>query len=654
MPITLRLQRAVSSRAWLTSLIVLPLFFCAPFPATASAPENAAYLSELIAEASRLQLAQTPQWRYLLHYKKSLLGGLESESDDPAFFTAGTGKHDPQAELEATLRSFFSAQNWGQKDEPAQCAFIARYEWLNAQLHFDPQRLAPLPCPAFDKWYAGINPGGLTLVFPSAYINNPSSMFGHTLLRVDAPEQNENTRLLSYAINYGAETGRDNGIAFAIKGIFGGYYGGLGIGPYYKKVREYSDFESRDIWEYQLAFSQDEIRRLLAHVWELRGVRFKYYFFDENCSYMILVLLDVARPDLALSDQLRGWVIPSDTLRLVSGKPGLVKEVVYRPAVGTRLAWLAASLPDDAQNKALALANGEQSIVDFLEEPREPQQQADILLLAHDYVRYEFLAQRRDKAVAAPLSLKLLKARSRIAEARPPTPVPRPVATPEQGHATGMIQAGLLRENNDDYLQLRLRPAYHDLLDNDDGYVPGAQIDFLNIAARYNTAREKLELDAFTLVDIVSLTPRSRFFHPISWRVQASWQRRLLPNTNSPSSLAFTLDGGGGLALRPSDNLLLFALLDAALLVNDSFKYDFSAGLGAETGLLLQITPRWKLRLHAQHISFRSSNPYSYNNFSVSQRLVISPQHALNLEWSLQRAFGRRLENWMLAWRWYL
>lgn len=632
-----------------------PLFFVLCLtPFTAASGTNNSYLAELITNADRLQLAQTPQWHYLLHYKKGLFSGLESEADDPAFFTADTGKYDPQAELNATLRSFFSTQAWGQKNEPAQCAFVARYEWLNSQLQFDAQKLPPQACPEFDKWYTGINPGGLTLIFPSAHINNPSSMFGHTLLRVDTPEQNESIPLLSYAINYGAVAGRDNGVAFAFKGIFGGYYGTMGIGPYYKKVKEYSDFESRDIWEYPLAFSQNEIRRLLAHVWELRGIRFEYYFFDENCSYLILNLLDVARPSLNLSSQLRGWVIPSDTLRLVSEQPGLVKKTVYRPAAGTRLARLAASLSDEAQNEALALANAEKSLTSFLNEPREPQQQADILLLAHDYVRYEFLAQRREKTAAARLSRELLQARSRIPEAQPPTPVPRPAIAPEQGHATGMIQTGMLRENKDDYIQLRFRPAYHDLLDNDDGYVPGAQIDFLNVSARYDTQRGKLELDSFTLLDIISLTPRSRFFHPTSWRVQTSWQRRLLPNTRSPSGLAYTLDGGGGLAFRPTDNLLFFALLDAALIVDDSFNDDYNAGLGAETGLLVQITPNWKLRLHAQRISFLTDKPYAYDNFSIRQRLTISRQQALNLEWSQHRAFGRRLENWMLAWRWYL
>jgi hypothetical protein len=390
---------------------------CSLFSHTCPANDDD-YLQQLIQQARHQQLSNTPQWHRLLHIHKGLTGSIESEVDDPAFFIALNGKNDPQQELEATLRAFFSAKAWGEKDEPAQCTFIARYEWLNQQLQFDPDRLPKYDCPAFDKWYRGINPDSLTLVFPSSYLNNPSSMFGHTLLRVDSKLQNEQTRLLAYAINYGAETGSDNGVAFAVKGIFGGYHGTVGIGPYYQKVKEYSDTESRDIWEYQLNINPEQIRRLLAHVWELRGIYSDYYFFDENCSYFVLTLLDVARPDLDLSSKLHGWVIPSDTLRLVAKQPNLVQRVVYRPSAGTKLSYLASQVSRSQQTEALALANGEQPVADNLSDAQNVQQKADVLLLAHDYLRYEFLAHRREREANAKLSQQLLQARSALPAAQ--------------------------------------------------------------------------------------------------------------------------------------------------------------------------------------------------------------------------------------------
>ena len=655
------IKSAIAKWAFLTSsrfcyrvlLFISMLVTCPTLFASLPAPNNT-YLDELIKQAQRLHLAETPQWQRLLHYRKSLLGHLESEVDDPTFFAAENGKYNSQEELAATLTQFFSTKPWGKKKESAQCAFIARYEWLNSQLHFNPKKLPSQNCPAFNDWYSGINPGSVTLVFPSAYMNNPSSMFGHTLLRVDTPEQSENTRLLSYAINYGAQTGNDNGVAFAFKGIFGGYHGTIGIGPYYKKVKEYSDFESRDIWEYQLELSTNEIRRLLAHVWELRGIHFTYYFFDENCSYLILTLLDVARPNLALSQQLQGWLIPSDTLRRVTNQPSLIKKIVYRPAAGTKLTHLASSLSETAQLDALALAHNKKSVQHFLTEENSEQNKADTLLLAHDFVRYEFLAQRQEKGSASHRSRKLLQARSTFTSAQPPSPVPTPRLSPEQGHATGMIQTGVGHENRNDFLLFQFRPSYHDLLDNDDGYVPGAQIDFLNIAFRYQNNSEKLKLDKFTLVDIISLSPHNRFFQPTSWRVRTAWERRILPGTQSPNELTFRLDGGGGFTARPTKHILAYGLLDAGLDAHSKLTDGYALGLGAEAGIILQATAQWKLQFHAQHMSFRSGKPHQYDTFKIAQRFVIRPQHALNLEWSLQRALGRRLESWALSWRWYL
>jgi hypothetical protein len=85
------------------------------------------------------------------------------------------------------------------------------------------------------------------------------------------------------------------------------------------KIQEYGDFDHRDIWEYRLNFNADEMRRMLYHIYELDNIFSYYYFFDENCSYSLLFLLDAARPGLALSDEFYSrfftWVIPIDTIR---------------------------------------------------------------------------------------------------------------------------------------------------------------------------------------------------------------------------------------------------------------------------------------------------------------------------------------------------
>lgn len=77
----------------------------------------------------------------------------------------------------------------------------------------------------------------------------------------------------------------------------------------------------RDIWEYRLNLNKEEVRNLMRHLWELQEIYSYYYFFNENCSYNLLFLLDVARPGNQLVQQFNHWVIPIDTIKAIRSLP---------------------------------------------------------------------------------------------------------------------------------------------------------------------------------------------------------------------------------------------------------------------------------------------------------------------------------------------
>ena len=155
-------------------------------------------------------------------------------------------------------------------------------------------------------------------------------MFGHTLLRIDRPNQDERTRLISYAVNFAADTGPDQGLAFAVLGLTGGYRGYFSMRPYYEMVKMYSDIENRDIWEYQLNFNRQEIDLMIEHLWELEDQYADYYFFSTNCSYALLSLLDVARPGLRLTEEFPVYALPVDTVRAVVEQRGMLHKAVFQ------------------------------------------------------------------------------------------------------------------------------------------------------------------------------------------------------------------------------------------------------------------------------------------------------------------------------------
>ena len=110
--------------------------------------------------------------------------------------------------------------------------------------------------------------------------------------------------------------------------------------------------------------SAAQIDLLLAHTWELRNINFDYYFFDENCSFRLLELLEVALPGLDLTSQFAYAAMPVDTVRAVV-ESGLAEAPSYRPSKRRELEAVLAGLDGEQRKLVLQLAANEQ----VLEQP---------------------------------------------------------------------------------------------------------------------------------------------------------------------------------------------------------------------------------------------------------------------------------------------
>jgi len=304
----------VRSRA-LTAVILLPcLIFATPGQADSTV---SAHVETLLEKARQLSLHQDRSWRRLLHYHP-------------------LKRFPADAELEASIKTLFRESDLAIDDEHPRCRFVERERWLRDQLGMA-ETPVPESCSEYQKWRRTLNAHTVTLVFPAAYLNSPSSMFGHTLLRLDPEDIDDDSSWLSWSLNFTADTGTDsaNSAGYAIKGITGAYPGKFHVIPYFQKLQEYGAIENRDIWEYKLDLNPEEVGRIVRHSWELRDIRFAYYFFRENCSFRLLELIDYARPELSLSERFDFTAIPGDTVKAVL-ESELVSEVEYRPSVGSQ------------------------------------------------------------------------------------------------------------------------------------------------------------------------------------------------------------------------------------------------------------------------------------------------------------------------------
>ena len=594
------------------------------------------YLAELLGRASSIDLAARREWQTLLHYRPAPDGtGLLSDADDPRFFLAPTGRIDPQSELTATLRAFFDHRPVGGDPQPAQCAFRARYQWLRRELAFDDHRLPPQPCEPFQQWLRQLNAESATLVFTSAYLNNPASLFGHTLLRLDRRGQTEQTRLLAHAVNYAADDSGSRGLMYAVDGMTGGFQGKFDIQPYYQLVRTYSDLESRDIWEYRLNLSEHQLQRLLEHVWELRGIRFDYYFFKENCAWQLLTLLEVADPGLRLSDEFTLWALPPDTIRLLVRQPGLVGDATARPARGSVIRRRYVALNPTERRLARRLRD-DPAVADWPAFVRlAPERRALLLELALDERQHRRAGSPRDKTTPPPdpVAHRLLTARNRLPVTAAPVEIEPYATRPEIGHASRRLELGLGQRDGGAFLEISARASYHDLLEPDAGYTPDAQIELLSVALRRYADSDRLALDRLTLLDITSLPPGNALTPRPAWRLHAGWAP--YPRPDCPDCAAFNLGGGLGLAAetRWPWRTVWFGLPGLEFDYGKEFAGDHRAGPAITAGALLQPAAGWKLLASVTWLDYRLGETGTALRATVGQHLALDRDLALRADW---------------------
>ena len=614
----------------LKRIACLALFACAPL-----------YAAPHLDDQRLQQLANDPFWLSLGHYEAGKLKGWRSYVSDKKFFLAADGAHHPDAELKATVDALYAPANLGEKH--AQCVYPARTRWLKDQLHLTD--LPAVDCAEFKQWFKDVAPHSAVMIFPAAYLNSPSSMFGHTLLRIDqADVQSNNTALLSYAINFGAYIeGSDNSILYAWKGLMGGYPGLFALVPYQEKLSEYRSLENRDLWEYRLNLTPEETQRMVEHVWELKQIQFDYFFFDENCSYRLLELLQVARPGLQLTTQFPLTAIPTDTVKAVK-EAGLVESIEYRPSRERELLDRAKALDPEEQQWVLQVSADQAQLQNPTFKALPKARQALIIDAAYRLERYRANGLDRDPA-RSQRSFELLRAINQ--NPAPELQVEKP-ELPENGHESRTWQLGAGSRDDKAFAEYGLRMAYHDLNDNGPGFPLGAQIEILQLKLRQYEGNQ-WQVQQLDLANIRSLTPRNDLLQPWSWQVGGGLERVL--GKHGDENLVSHVNGGAGGTWQLADNLLGFALGTVRIEHNNDFAAFVAPAAGFDTGLLWR-NPVGNLSLEAKGDYF--TNGEIRRSLSLNQQWEISRNLGLRL--SAQREFSKLttpVNEVMLELKWY-
>ncbi|MEG0483551.1 MAG: DUF4105 domain-containing protein [Acinetobacter sp.] len=601
-----------------------------------SASAESLAIQDYIQLAEQKKLEQNITWKRLLYAEDS----PKSEVSYSGYFLASDGQNNIKNEMIADITALFQS---AEPNQSFRCKFPARSQWLMQQLNITTQQLPQVSCPEFEQWYGQINPHKATLIYATDFMGNPSSMFGHTLLRLD-PKDQKQLNLVSYAVNYAATVNGQDNWSYAWKGLIGDYPGEYSLMPYYRKVKEYGDFESRDLWEYELNLSPEETAFLVKHMWEMQKVSFPYYFVSDNCAYRLLGLIDLVRPNSNLRHQFSYAAIPVETIKAVD-QQGLIKETVYRPALETQLNAQAKQHGHHLAKKAHEIASLEPQQMQIRLANENEADRAKILEMAYDDLYLQFVSRQVDEKFVQPRFRQLLGLRSQIQIAKQRQEPQKPKINPVHGHDSRNWSIDIGEVQGEKFVQLGHRQAYHELKDPQGGFRTGTQLLFLDGAAQWRD--DQLKLEHLDLLTVNSYNPITPFKTPITWGFNMGWQQEAIHHgkfSEDEQHGVFSAKAQSGYTLADDDRKnLCYAELQTQLQAGKSLDKGWRLGLGPTIGCQNLWTDQLNSVVQLELPYWEDSHQWNLRINSYLQ-YSLSSQNSFRVGWEYQQQDG---QDWM-------
>lgn len=529
--------------------------------------------------------SQSSTWRALLNWQSGLVFDQSRVERGSAFFLSPLGHSDSLAELEATIDVFKNPEEFFKKKMGhPYCLFPARLRQLKKDLGL---KVSDVTCTALQTWKQQFAAKKVSVMFASQFVSNPASVMGHTFLKFTNPKQPE---YMNIAVGYAATIDENtSAISYVYNGLFGGFTGQFSVFPVHEKYHEYTNMESRSLWEYPLSLNEEEIDFLLDYIWELRTTaHFNYYFATENCSLILMTLLQAVRPDLKLTSNYGPYVAPYTTLLRLK-KYNLIEDELFTPSLRART--LAARDALDAQEYASFRKSLEKKNLTATASAKE----LDALLEYFSYQRESGSGQL--PKVLAELENKTLIARAEIKA--PSTIVAEKEVSPLKSHRPHKMGLGYTQLKPDfKAVSISASSGIHNSMDNDAGFLPNSSFEFLSASLLYETQRNKLYVDRFTILNIKSAPAYDTLLPVYSWSVLI--EQRQDPLQFCPSCTVSSLRPSGGLTYSPAKNLALTALAEA------DYEYGKHLTIDQRLWLRLNLALTWtyseKIKLHLREV----------------------------------------------------
>lgn len=415
--------------------------------------------------------------------------------------------------------------------------------------------------------------------------------------------------------------------------MLGGYKGKFSVLPYYQKIQEYNNYESRDLWEYKLNFSKNEIKMLELLLWEVGWTYIDYYYLDDNCAYVMLALLEAAKPDLFLTNKALIYAIPSDTIRIVDNIPNFVTNVTYRPSVLSRYVTKVALL-NNTESIILKNIVENNNILENTFSNCDKYCKANVIDSKLEFIDYkEKLVGSNDLVKYGKLRHTLLLSRAKDAvklEKIENKPQSNP---PHIGHDSGMVAMSVGSVLAESYFtELQWRPALHNYEDSDLGYSNSLGIGFLDTTFRYNVTDKKFELRKFHLLEIMSLPKNLENIEFLAWHFDLGLENNFGFNEKAKYERGYLKFGVGATLFGEENNRFFYSLLHLDTGYSRNFGWHF--GPNFLFGYVEQINSKIKFI-----VTTELGNRFNKNNITLSSESKAILSYYISRNFSVQLSY---------------
>ena len=444
-------------------------------------------------------------WKRLLHYDDEF-----KAYHSKWFYLDGRSL---KREWELSIDAIKNKRLVGREKELFQCAFPARFKFIK-KFHED---LKDVHCKKFISFKKEINAKELYLVYASSYLTNPASMFGHTFLRLSKGGKKRKDVLDDYTVGFLARTNtQDNSLLYAYKGITGSYIGHYEIKPFYQNVGLNQNSEARDLWHYKVNLSQKQIDFFIAHLFELStNTGFRYYFFDENCSSVLLRTLQVVEEQMNPLDRIFIFAHPLETIKWMS-KYIDHSETSYYPSINRLLEFHLNKMSDEQRNQFYSV-NNEYEHIEKVNSPL-------VLDTLIDY--WKFKNYKKENSLSEKDKKKMntiLRKRASLKKRSTYKSKVSRANNPIEFHDPNQFEIGYKdnKQFSGDYYSFKL--GYQAIDDIPLGHDQFSFIDYFGF--RLIRLNNKLKLQNLNLISITSLSSYLKELKKYSWSLGVKWDR---------------------------------------------------------------------------------------------------------------------------------